>query len=539
MKLLNYRFRYFAAKNKGYFSLFIFNSIIYSMLNALSILFFAFLFEALVSMNGQNIVIYLVVQFVIFILTGATQILGFFLQENLVNKIKLNFRDEINKNINQTNISFNLKINQEKYLSLIYNDLEILIEKYFKPYLETFEFIILIISEIIVFFILSYILALIILFLGILNIFMPILLKKYISKKTEKFSVENNKYNSKILKVLNLYNFLILNGRRNLFKIKTEKENDIFSQKTRKFDNVKRNVTYIENLVLISLNLVVFIIASFLVINNFASVGIISTAISSSAALLKCFSDLTSRYSSIVGSKSLMNNYNEFFQNNLYNLKGKKILNNFTSKIEFINYRSLFITNKKNEKEWNLVFEKGKKYLISGDNGIGKSILLKSLININTNYKGEILIDGNNVTDIDRNSLINLVTYSTNTNSILDNKKLSENIALEKIFEENKINNTIKEANLDFYTKNFVVNENGNNLSQGQIQRIGLARVFYNDSPIQIFDESFANLDSGNKNEIISKILNKKDKTIIMVAHHIDENIISKFDEHIHLSNSF
>ena len=61
--------------------------------------------------------------------------------------------------------------------------------------------------------------------------------------------------------------------------------------------------------------------------------------------------------------------------------------------------------------------------------------------------------------------------------------------------------------------------EGGSKLSQGQKQRIGIARALYKNSPILVLDEITSSLDNNNSRKIINQILKIEDKTIIFSTH--------------------
>ena len=78
--------------------------------------------------------------------------------------------------------------------------------------------------------------------------------------------------------------------------------------------------------------------------------------------------------------------------------------------------------------------------------------------------------------------------------------------------------------------QNTVIGNRGVNLSGGQRQRIALARCFYFDREIILFDEATNSLDSDTEKEIIDSIYSlKKIKTIIIVSH--KKELLNKCDK--------
>ena len=81
-----------------------------------------------------------------------------------------------------------------------------------------------------------------------------------------------------------------------------------------------------------------------------------------------------------------------------------------------------------------------------------------------------------------------------------------------------------------------IIGERGARLSGGQKQRIGIARAFYNNPEILIFDESTNSLDLETEGKILSEIYNlKKEKTIIIISH--KKNILEKCDYILAIEN--
>ena len=87
-----------------------------------------------------------------------------------------------------------------------------------------------------------------------------------------------------------------------------------------------------------------------------------------------------------------------------------------------------------------------------------------------------------------------------------------------------------------FKDLNKEVEENGKNLSGGQIQRICLARALYQDKKILLIDEGFSAIDVKKADEIERKVLAIKELTIINVTHHLSERNEAYYDEKLVLS---
>ena len=107
---------------------------------------------------------------------------------------------------------------------------------------------------------------------------------------------------------------------------------------------------------------------------------------------------------------------------------------------------------------------------------------------------------------------------------------------------DNKITKCLELSNLKDFSMTLennletIIGERGARLSGGQKQRIGIARAFYNNPEILIFDESTNSLDLETESKILSEIYNlKKEKTIIIISH--KKNILEKCDYILAIEN--
>jgi len=173
-----------------------------------------------------------------------------------------------------------------------------------------------------------------------------------------------------------------------------------------------------------------------------------------------------------------------------------------------------------------LSVKKGEILGIHGRSGSGKSTLLKLLMRFYDPKSGSIKINGETLPNINTRSLRDNMAYITQQTYIF-NETIEENIrlarrdaTLEDIMEAAKkasIHDFILSLPQGYQTK---MTELGGNLSDGEKQRIGIARAFLHNAPIILLDEPTSNLDSLNEAMILKSLLNvKSEKLIILVSH--------------------
>lgn len=173
-----------------------------------------------------------------------------------------------------------------------------------------------------------------------------------------------------------------------------------------------------------------------------------------------------------------------------------------------------------------LSVKKGEILGIHGRSGSGKSTLLKLLMRFYDPKSGSIKINGEILPNINTRSLRDNMAYITQQTYIF-NETIEENIrlarrdaTLEEIIEAAKkasIHDFILSLPEGYQTK---MTELGGNLSDGEKQRIGIARAFLHNAPIILLDEPTSNLDSLNEAMILKSLLNvKAEKLIILVSH--------------------
>jgi ABC-type bacteriocin/lantibiotic exporter with double-glycine peptidase domain len=203
---------------------------------------------------------------------------------------------------------------------------------------------------------------------------------------------------------------------------------------------------------------------------------------------------------------------------------------NFNKEINVKNiYFSYPASSKQIVNDVSLSIQKNKTVGIIGKNGSGKSTLLNLVCGLSEPTSGIVEIDGKDI----KESLIGwqrTIGYVPQSIYLSDDTLLS-NIAIgvdtSKINKES-LTKAIKLAQLDQMVTELpkgletMMGEKGINISGGQKQKIGIARVLYRDPEILIFDEATSSMDLSSEQKF-TEDLNKfySQKTIIIVAHRL------------------
>lgn len=184
----------------------------------------------------------------------------------------------------------------------------------------------------------------------------------------------------------------------------------------------------------------------------------------------------------------------------------------------------------------------GSKYLIYGKSGSGKSTLLKLLLKYLNDYKGDIKIGYNNLKDIDNSIIASSFTY-VSQNNYINNDTIKNNIIYDRNINNYEYENMLKICNVDRVRdskelrNDFMIEDNGFNISGGERQKIILARALLKKSNYIILDEALSEVGLEEEKDILNKILNYfYDKTIIYISH--KKEIIDLFENIYYLERS-
>lgn len=188
---------------------------------------------------------------------------------------------------------------------------------------------------------------------------------------------------------------------------------------------------------------------------------------------------------------------------------------------------------------------KGDFTVISGISGIGKSTFFKLLTGVLTPQKGSIsVVSGGKKYHIDK-YMRPLFAYVPQGNMLMsgtirDNIKLTNSTATdEEALEAAKISCAYDFINELPSGLDTVLMENGRGLSEGQIQRLAVARAVLSGAPVMLLDEATSALDAETEKKLLLGLRSLKDRTCVIISHktaafEVADSVIEIKDGHLH-----
>lgn len=173
----------------------------------------------------------------------------------------------------------------------------------------------------------------------------------------------------------------------------------------------------------------------------------------------------------------------------------------------------------------NFTINAGQTVAIVGLIGSGKSTLANAIPRLIDIGKGQLFLDGIDVTNINLADLRRAIAYVPQ-DSFLFSTSIKNNIAYsDPVGDMMEVEYAAKQAQIHPEIINFpqqydtLVGERGIALSGGQRQRSSLARALYTDAPILILDDALSSVDNKTATQILDNLKQEKDKTIILITH--------------------
>lgn len=300
-----------------------------------------------------------------------------------------------------------------------------------------------------------------------------------------------------------------------------------FSKSRLKLDNLEAIASSLGTLLISLIPVLLLWIGSKSVVDKQISIGILFASYTYALRLLGPVQTIVNSLVSLPSSINAVNRISKIFKFNQES-NGTK---NFQIKEGLIEFRNVSFGYQNYNlilNNFSSVFQKGRLNFILGPNGSGKSTLSKLLNQIHLPTRGNIYIDGVDISLYPPSQIRKKISVASQQTQLI-NGTLKENIgigdlsksfeSIEKLVKDIQMDNKLFDFENSWETK---VNHNGSNVSGGQSQFISFLRALLKDAPIIILDEITANMDKQTEEKVYKLLTNLMyDKTIIIITHKI------------------
>ena len=352
--------------------------------------------------------------------------------------------------------------------------------------------------------------------------------KSTIISKQRDYIAKLDAYSDYLIDTISNLTGIKLNNLEKIFK--GNYKNRLQDLKNVSMSNLKINmtVTSIQDFITIILSsLILFISARLIILGNLTLGNIVafSSYMEKLHSSIKKIGDLNLSFNEVIVDleryRKIMDHGNE------KKTDGKKL-----SKVTSLKFKNVSFKYDDEYilKDFSFEISKPGLYSIVGENGSGKTTLFNLISKLYTDYEGEILINGNEISDCKDEDLRNEVLFIESKPFILRDD-LTSNITL---LEKNKVDESYLEKIIKNLDLRNVENHNGSNikdtLSKGEQQKVQLARLLLKEYPLILLDECFSAFDEVTKKTVISELKKRSKNSIIIIISH-DQEIIKRCDK--------
>lgn len=276
-------------------------------------------------------------------------------------------------------------------------------------------------------------------------------------------------------------------------------------------------------------NILKVVVLGYAVLKSDLSVGAVVTVISLLGKAYEPIAIFNVEYVDYKLNKVTVNKYIE-----LLDIKDDEALNSglklkeLSGNVEFKNVSYSYNNEKNIINNLSFKINKNSSVALVGESGSGKSTIIKLIMGLIKYDKGNILIDGKELSKLNLNSFYDNVTYVSQEAPIFDGT-LRENLIFDKKIPDEEIIKVLNLVCLDkFYEKlenglDTELGEKGVRMSGGERQRVALARLFFDDSKIIILDEATSAMDNITEKLVMENVVKQLDnKTLVVIAHRLE-----------------
>ncbi len=520
-------------------------TILTSIIASLGYVFMAVLLQKLldiaVEKNMQQFIPMVLFSIFYFVMLGIFLYLQSLLSKRITCKIIKQIRTDVFKGIVSQSMGDFGKRNTADYLSIITNDVKMIEDNFLLPFFEVVQYTVIFISSFVLMIYFDVIVTIVVFVAITLMFLVPSLLGKELEKRQNTLSSQLADFTTKLKDILSGFEIIKSYSMKQYVIQKFDKENSDTIHTKYSVDKLFALNEGLSSFLALMVQIVVLFLSAYFIITERITVGTLLGMVQVSSNLAN---PLIMIFTNIPKIKSIQPIIEKLTVLSKYELNEvpKKQSATFNSVVSISNLSFAYEKQNRVLDKINLHIKKGKKYVIVGKSGCGKTTLVKLLAGYYTEYSGKILYDNTDLNMMNENDIVQLSSI-IHQNIYMFNESVYDNICLHEDYSKESIDKAVKASGLNDVIEKlpegllYEAGENGSNLSGGQKQRIAVARALIRNKPILILDEGTSAIDMQTAYDIENHLLKIEGLTIITITHNLKKELLELYDNIIYMEN--
>lgn len=452
-------------------------------------------------------------------------------QQYVVEVLKNKIRYSLNKNLYQSYASRNIESFQKKDSSEILNEfnneVNVVIDNYVSSKLDVFSLTISLILGSLYIANLSVEILMFLLFCAFITIFINSIFKNRLKKNQMNYLDSMKQWLCSIKNLCRCFNDIKILNLEKVFCDGLDIENKNIEQSTLKNNGFIKILSSLNSFISQAMFFLTLLFGIVLIHYNRLTVGQLLGIAQASNMVIMPIVNYANLRNMIQSSKPVLQN---LLDNSICSEENEPIV--FDEQIHDINIKHLSYSYGVRQilDLNNLVIDQGKKYLVIGKSGDGKSTFLDIL----TKQKKAdgIYVNDKDLKDVQFSTYADTFSYVNQNNDLLP-FSFEQNITLGRKMSKYSLKELVTIFNLEsiFDKERDNLDFEHLNLSGGEKQRICLARAMYRNKKWLFLDEAFSAIDKTNSDRIHQLILSNPDLTVLSIEHKVTKETVSLYDE--------
>lgn len=496
----------------------------YSVVDLLKSILMSYIFDDHLLDSISSLIVIVLVFLGVYLIVSS-------LQQYVVEVLKNKIRYSLNQNLYQSYASRNIESFQKKDSSEILNEfnneVNVVIDNYVSSKLNVFSLTISLILGSLYIANLSIEILMFLLFCAFITIFINSIFKNRLKKNQMNYLDSMKQWLCSIKNLCRCFNDIKILNLEKVFCDNLDIENKNLEQSTLKNNGFIKILTSINSFISQAMFFLTLLFGIVLINYNRLTVGQLLGIAQASNMVIMPIVNYANLRNMIQSSKPVLQ---KLLDNSICSEENEPIV--FDEQIHHIKIKHLSYSYGVRQilDLNNLVIDQGKKYLVIGKSGDGKSTFLDIL----TKQKKAdgIYVNDKDLKDVQFSTYVDKFSY-VNQNSDLLPFSFEQNITLERKMSKYSLKELVTIFNLEsiFDKERDNLDFEHLNLSGGEKQRICLARAMYRNKKWLFLDEAFSAIDKTNSDRIHQFILSNPDLTVLSIEHKVTKETVSLYDK--------